>query len=90
MITFNKSWDFSSIDVENCNSEKELRVYKNQNFDTISKLKLREQDKMHLFKRTRDLETENQLVKIRKAIISLTLLDSVIEQRMYEVSQNII
>lgn len=90
MITFNKSWDFSSIDVENCNSEKELRVYKNQNFDTISKLKLREQDKMQLFKRTRDLETENQLVKIRKAIISLTLLDSVIEQRMYEVSQNII
>lgn len=90
MITFNKSWDFSSIDIENCNSEKELRVYKNQNFDTISKLKLREQDKMQLFKRTRDLETEDQLVKIRKAIISLTLLDSVIEQRMYEVSQNII
>ncbi len=90
MITFNKSWDFSSIDVENCNSEKELRVYKNQNFDTISKLKLREQDKMQLFKRTRDLETENQLFKLKKAIISLTLLDSVIEQRMYEVSQNII
>ena len=90
MITFNKDFSFSSIDIENCNSEKELRVYKNQNFATISKLKLREQDKMQSLRETKDLDTEYQLIKIRKAIISLTLLDAVIDQRMYEVSIGVI
>jgi hypothetical protein len=88
MVTYNKSYNFSSIDVEQCNNMRELIEYRHNNLITLSKLELRIKDKEIILNETHDLDVEYQVIKIRKAIISLNLLDAVITRRIDELKQN--
>jgi hypothetical protein len=88
MVTFNKSFNFSSLDVESCNNMRELIEYRHNNLITLSKLELRIKDKEIALQKTNDLDIEYQVLKIKKAIVSLNLLSAVINRRMDEVRES--
>ena len=90
MIVYNKDFGFSSLDIENCNTLKELKDYKYNNYQTISKLELREQDKIKSSREGNDLENEFQYIKIKKALISIRLLDKIIEHQIENIKNNIV
>ncbi len=90
MIVYNKDFGFSSLDIENCNTLKELKDYKYKNYQTISKLELREQDKIKSAREGNDLENEFQHIKIKKALISMRLLDKIIEHQIENIKNNIV
>jgi hypothetical protein len=90
MIVYNKDFGFSSLDIENCNTLKELKDYKYNNYQTISKLELREQDKIKSAREGNDLENEFQYIKIKKALISMRLLDKIIEHQIENIKNNIV
>jgi hypothetical protein len=90
MIVYNKDFGFSSLDIENCNTLKELKDYKYNNYQTISKLELREQDKIKSSREGNDLENEFQYIKIKKALISMRLLDKIIEHQIENIKNNIV
>lgn len=88
MTVYNKSYGFSSVDIEQCNDLRELISHRHNNLITLSKLELRVKDKEIILNETHDLDTEFQVIKIKKAIISLSLLDAVINKRMDEVKES--
>jgi hypothetical protein len=82
MIIYNKSYDFSSIDVEQCNNMRELIEYRHNNLITLSKL---ENKIKVLLEETQELDVEHKVIKFRDEISSLNLLSEIINKRMDEI-----